>query len=217
MSFMNKKPLILIGSGGHCRSCIDVIESTHDWYIHGILDEKGKYGNSVLGHKIIADDSQIRTFAEEGYYFLIAVGQIKNSISRRRIYKSLIDTDAKLATVVSPYAYVSRHSNIGLGTIIHHFAFINANVNIGNNCIINTGAVIEHDSQVGNHTHISTNSTINGTVCIGERCFVGSGAVIRNNISIVDDVIIGAASLVSKNIIEPGTYLGSPANRITNE
>ena len=36
---MPKKPLILIGGGGHCKSCIEVIESTDEWEIKGILDQ----------------------------------------------------------------------------------------------------------------------------------------------------------------------------------
>jgi len=32
------KPIILIGGGGHCLSCIDVIEQTGLYQIIGILD-----------------------------------------------------------------------------------------------------------------------------------------------------------------------------------
>jgi acetyltransferase-like isoleucine patch superfamily enzyme len=41
---MPVKPLILIGGGGHCRSCIDVIETTDEWQIKGILDQSEKIG-----------------------------------------------------------------------------------------------------------------------------------------------------------------------------
>ena len=33
-----KKPIILIGGGGHCKSCIDVIEQEGKYRIVGILD-----------------------------------------------------------------------------------------------------------------------------------------------------------------------------------
>ena len=32
------KPIILIGGGGHCISCIDVIEMTKEFSILGIID-----------------------------------------------------------------------------------------------------------------------------------------------------------------------------------
>ena len=43
---MNKKQIILIGGGGHCKSCIDVIESTNEFSIAGIVDTKDKIGTS---------------------------------------------------------------------------------------------------------------------------------------------------------------------------
>ncbi len=37
---MNKKQIILIGDGGHCKSCIEVIESTNEFSIAGVIDIK---------------------------------------------------------------------------------------------------------------------------------------------------------------------------------
>ena len=34
-------PLLLIGGGGHCRSCIDVIESAEGSEIVGVVDREG--------------------------------------------------------------------------------------------------------------------------------------------------------------------------------
>jgi UDP-3-O-[3-hydroxymyristoyl] glucosamine N-acyltransferase len=45
--------------------------------------------------------------------------------------------------IVSPIAYISKHSTIGEGTVIHHHALINANVKIGKNCIINSKALFK--------------------------------------------------------------------------
>ena len=40
---MNPKPkLILLGAGGHCKSCIDVIETEGKFTIAGILDVADK-------------------------------------------------------------------------------------------------------------------------------------------------------------------------------
>ena len=36
------KKIILIGGGGHCKSCIDVIESEKKYTIKGILEKKSK-------------------------------------------------------------------------------------------------------------------------------------------------------------------------------
>jgi len=36
------KKLILIGAGGHCKSCIDVIENENKFKIVAIIDKKKK-------------------------------------------------------------------------------------------------------------------------------------------------------------------------------
>jgi hypothetical protein len=36
------KKVFLIGGGGHCKSCIDVIENENKYKIKGIIDKKKK-------------------------------------------------------------------------------------------------------------------------------------------------------------------------------
>ena len=211
---MAKKSLVLLGGGGHCKSCIDVIESTDQWQIAGVLEKENALNNAVLDYPILGDDTLIDTYVEEGFFFLITVGQIKSSDIRSRLYQSLQDKEAKLATIISPRAIVSRHAQIGKGTIVHHSSFINASSRIGENCIINSSANIEHDTVVGNNTHVSTGVILNGNVVVGNNCFIGSGTIISNGVIISDDVIVGAGSLVLNNIESPGTYVGVPAKKI---
>ncbi|MGZ3943385.1 MAG: acetyltransferase [Mucilaginibacter sp.] len=208
---MLKKPLILIGGGGHCKSCIDVIESANEWEIIGILDGNMKPGDNVLNYSVVGDDSDIDKLIKNDYFFFIAVGQIKSATIRENIFNNLKLKSARIATIVSANAVVSKHANIGEGTMIHHACVVNAGAHIGENNIINTGAIIEHDASIGNNNHISTNSTVNGDVKIGNGCFIGSGAVISNKISITNNVILGAGSVVLKDIVQAGIYAGCPA------
>ena len=47
-----KKPLILVGGGGHCKSVIDVAESA-GYTILGILDKPEEIGKHVFGYEVI--------------------------------------------------------------------------------------------------------------------------------------------------------------------
>jgi sugar O-acyltransferase (sialic acid O-acetyltransferase NeuD family) len=211
---MTKKSLILIGGGGHCKSCIDIVENTGEWNIKGILDTKLSIGEFVLDYPVIGNDDDLLKLINDDNYFLITVGQIKSAGIRKRLYIDLKKKLAKIATVISPFATVSKHAIIGEGTVVHHHSIINANATIGDNSIINTAANVEHDTRIGNNTHISTGCIINGSVIIGNECFIGSGCIIANNVKITDKVIIGAGSLVIRNISAHGTYVGSPIKRI---
>jgi sugar O-acyltransferase (sialic acid O-acetyltransferase NeuD family) len=208
------KKLILIGGGGHCKSCIDVIESTEKYEIMGVLDISEKVGQLILNYKIIGTDDNISTWINDEVTFLITVGQIKNSSLRKKIFENLTNNNAKMSTVFSKYAVVSNYSKIGQGTIVMHHAVINADVTIGENAIINTKALIEHDSRIGNQCHVSTGAIINGGCTVGNHVFIGSQAVIAQGINICDNVVIGAGAVVVKPIDTEGLYIGNPARKL---
>lgn len=192
----NKKPILLIGGGGHCQSCIDVIESEMIYQIHGIIDLPENKGKSILGYDIIGSDEEIPTFAQYFDSFLITIGQLYSNKRRVELFSLLKQLKKTLPTVISPHAYVSKHAEIMEGSIIMHHAIVNVNASIGNNCIINSKALIEHDVVIGDHCHISTGAIINGGVKVGSNTFIGSGSVSKHYISIPNNSFIKANSLL---------------------
>lgn len=205
-----KRPLILIGGGGHCKSVIEVAESA-GYEIKGILDMPDEVGKEVLpGHKVIGTDDEIPQYVEE-CDFVITVGFIKNPALRIKLYNKVKAAGGRLATIIASTAHVSKYAELGEGTVIMHHAFVNAGAKIGDNCIINTFVNIEHDAVVGNQCHISTGTMVNGECKIGENCFIGSQSVCANCIEIASYVIVGAGSVVCKSLRMKGIYAGNPA------
>lgn len=90
LSIMEKR-LILIGGGGHCKSCIDVIEAEGKYIIEGILDAEDKVGTSVLNYPVVGTDENLDEYIQKGYFFLITVGQIKSAHIRKRLYHLLVE------------------------------------------------------------------------------------------------------------------------------
>lgn len=205
-----KRPLILIGGGGHCKSVIEVAESA-GYEIKGILDMPDEVGKDVLpSHKVIGTDDEIPQYVEK-CDFVITVGFIKNPALRIKLYNKVKAAGGRLATIIASTAHVSKYAELGEGTVIMHHAFVNAGAKIGDNCIINTFVNIEHDAEVGNQCHISTGTMVNGECKIGENCFIGSQSVCANCIEIASDIIVGAGSVVRKSIRVKGIYAGNPA------
>lgn len=193
---MEKPKIILIGGGGHCKSCIDVIELENKYEIAGIIDVKEKIGENILGYKIIGSDEDIPELIRKFKNAIVTIGQIETAETRKRIFNLLEKNNAFIPAIISPLAYVSKHAVIGKGTIIFHHAIVNAGSKIGDNCIINTKCLIEHDVNIGNHCHISTASVVNGNVKIGDDVFYGSGAVSRHGIEIPSKSFVKANSLI---------------------
>ena len=190
-----KPNLVLIGGGGHCISVIDIIENGNEFNILGILELNSKEDN-ILGYKILGGDNLIPELVNENTYFLITVGQIKNYSIRKKIAKTLAENNAKLATIISSSAYVSKHAHIEQGSVIMNHAVINAKSKIGKNCIINTMSNIEHGVSIGDFCHISTCAVINGDSIIGSETFIGSNATISNGTSIKENSIISAGKFI---------------------
>ena len=191
-----KNSLILIGGGGHCKSCIDVIEQEGRFTIEGIVDLPEKKGQSILGYSIIANDDDLESLSKKYRYFLITLGQIETAERRKKLFNILKKLNVTFPIIQSPMAYISSHATIAEGTIIMHHALVNANAKIGKNCIINTRALVEHDVKIGKHCHISTGAIVNGHVQVGDETFIGSGAVTKENIKIESNSFIKANSIV---------------------
>jgi len=198
--------LLLIGGGGHCRSCVEVIESHNDFDIAGIVLPDASNTEPVLGYPVVGTDKELEKLVSKTPGALVAVGHIRSPDIRIRLFTELKKLNAELPVIIASTAYCSRHVSVGCGTIVMHGALINAAACIGENCIINSQALVEHDVHIESHCHVATGVRINGGVQIGMGSFVGSGVVIREGIKIGPRSIIGAGQVVMRDVPE-GTVL----------
>jgi sugar O-acyltransferase (sialic acid O-acetyltransferase NeuD family) len=194
------KSIILIGGGGHCRSCIDVIEQEGIFKIAGIVERENGRTENVLGYPLIGTDKDLSKLRIHYDNALVTFGQIKDPEPRIRLFTQLEDLEYQLPTIISPISYISNHSHIGEGTIVMHDVIVNAGAKIGSNCILNNKSLVEHDAVVEDHCHLSTGSIINGEVSVGRGTFIGSGSVIREGVRIGKNCTIAARRLVIQDL-----------------
>jgi len=177
-----KKPLVLVGGGGHCKSVIEAAESA-GYSILGVLDMPEEVGKTILSTKVIGTDDDIPNYVDKAE-FVITVGFIKNPATRIKLYNKVKEAGGKLATVIASTAHVSKYAEIGEGTVVLHQAFVNADAKVGKNVILNNFVNIEHDAVIGNQCHISTGAMVNGGAEIAEGTFIGSQSVVNQGIKI---------------------------------
>jgi len=193
---MNMKKIVLIGGGGHCKSVIDVIEQEGQFTIVGIVDNAELLGSEILGYPVFGTDDDMPKLAAKYKNAIITVGQIKSPKLRIKLFDLAVKSGFTMPKIISPNAYISKHSSIGNGVVVMHNAIINANSLIGDNCIINSKALVEHDCKISSHCHISTNATINGGAMVGAGSFVGSNATTKELAVIKENSFIKAGSLI---------------------
>jgi sugar O-acyltransferase (sialic acid O-acetyltransferase NeuD family) len=176
---MNRPEILLIGAGGHCKSCIDVIEQDGRFRVAGIVDRPGADSPAeVLGYPLIGTDDDLGELRKRIDYALVTVGQVQSADVRIRLYNRFVELGYNLPVIISPRAHVSRHARVGAGTVVLHGVTVNAAASVGANCILNSHCLIEHDARVEDHCHISTGAIVNGQAAVGLGSFVGSGAVV---------------------------------------
>ena len=188
--------LVLIGAGGHARSIIDIVESTSDWSLIGLIGQADEVGNSVCGYQVLGTDSLLPELRESCGYAFIAIGHLGSFNPRPSLVSSISYLNFVYPTLIASSAYVSPHAVVSSGTSIGHGAVINSGVHIGSHTIVNSCSLIEHDSHIGNFCHISTSAVLNGGVRLGDYSFIGSSSMIREQIHLPPSTIISAGSRI---------------------
>lgn len=205
---MSKPSIILIGAGGHARSCIDVIEQQGQYHIAGLVGLPEQRHTQQLGYPVIASDDALGELAKSYQYALISIGQIQTAELRLRLYQQAKQCGFQMPVIIAPTAHVSRHAAIGAGSIVMHGAIVNAGARVGNNCIINTRALIEHDTNIEDHCHISTGSILNGDVTVDAGSFIGSGCTIKEGVLIGKGCLVGMGLTVRHKLADYTCFTG---------
>lgn len=204
---MTNKKIAIIGAGGHSREVLQVLRvlgyprSTVKNYVESpFLNEgssKGLFDVSLLDHSEIADE------------VIIAVG---DSHLRER-FAAQFGHKLSCLSLIHPLATIGDDVSLGLGAQVMQFSAITANVTVGGFPIINIYASIGHDCVVGDFFTASPRSSLISSNNIGNHVFLGSGAIVLPGVSVCDNVTIGAGAVVTSDIVEPGIYIGMPAQK----
>ena len=199
--------LIILGASGHGKVAADIaIRSGYEEIL--FLDDNPE-ARECLGWPVVG-----RVSEADGYQgdFFVAIG---NPTVRERIQNKLEGQGKNLALLIHPSAILGIGVTIGKGSILMAGVVVNPCAEIGKGCILNTAASVDHDCKVGDYVHVSVGAHIAGTVTIGAKTWIGVGAAVRNNVTIAQNCMIGAGATVVSSITEAGTYIGTPARKIT--
>lgn len=197
---------VLIGTGGHATSILDLITSNGGkvQYFVGFNSEV----NNLKGIPIV-DISQIGNLSID-FNFVFGIGgfEIRNKVLEEI---KLSNPTLKFPPLIHPTAFVSSSAEIGLGTVVFANAYVGPNTEIGNFCVLNTATSIDHDCSIGDQNFLAPGTILAGSVATGEKCFFGMGSLVTNNISIGRSSVVAANSFVNENIPSNSFVTGIPA------
>jgi UDP-perosamine 4-acetyltransferase len=206
-----KKPIIVLGAGGHAKVLISSL-LLDNFEVVGILDnDENKIGQQVLGISVIGNDEAIEKYSCDSIELVNGVGSVKSTALRKKIFELFKNKGYTFTSVIHPSAIVAFGVKLGEGVQIMAGAVVQAGVCLGNNVIINTKASVDHDCFIENNVHIAPGATLSGEVYVGDGTHLGTGAIVKQGVRIGKNCVIGAGALALKDIPDNETAIGNPA------
>jgi sugar O-acyltransferase (sialic acid O-acetyltransferase NeuD family) len=207
-----KRKIVIIGSSGHAKVIIDIVEKQNIFSIVGLIDARRTVGENTLGYPIIGNEddlpSLIPTHNIEGC--IIAIGDNW----KRKLLADKLDSKTiaiEFVTAIHPSAQIGKNVTIGIGSVVMAGTIINSDATIGKFTIINTKASVGHDCSLGDFASLAPNATIGGNVRIGNFSAISMSATLIHSITVGEHSVVGAGSVVLDNINDLKIYFGVPA------
>jgi sugar O-acyltransferase (sialic acid O-acetyltransferase NeuD family) len=211
------KPLIIIGTGGLARECAQLARVVDPnggrWSsISYVTNEKIQLNKKLAFGQIELEDMDLEKIAIETDVIVgIGIPEIRRDI----YYRIRGNPKFCFPNLIHPSVEIDKiTNNLGVGNIITKGVVISCCITMGDSNLINWNTTVGHDAIIGSCNVINPGASISGYVRVGDECLIGTGARILEKLEIGSRLKIGAGAVVTKNLLEEGTYVGVPANRL---
>lgn len=209
--------IVVIGSSGHAKVIVDIVQQEGRYNITGLLDRFRSVGEQTLGYPILGKEEDlpelVKVHALKGAIVAIGDNFIRSKVAAR--IKG-ISPDLPFVCAIHPKASIATEVSIGEGTVVMAGASINPCSSVGRFCILNTNSSLDHDSILEDFASLAPGATTGGNCRIGQYSAISIGTVLIHGIHIGEQTVIGAGSLVMKSIESFVVAYGTPAKAIRN-
>lgn len=205
-----ERPVIVLGSGGHARVLIDVLQELGT-EIMGITDpDQTLWGQTLMNVDVLGPDEKIFDIHPERILLVNALGSTKTTKARQKLFETWQQRGYTFATVVHPKAVIARSVQLAQGVQVLAGAIINPHTTVGVNSIVNTGAVLEHDCTTKEHVHLAPGVRVAGNVTIGTGTHVGIGSTVIQGLIIGENCLVAAGAVVIHSVPDNAVVMGVP-------
>lgn len=210
------KKVIIIGSGGHAKVVIDIINEINkknkDIDIIGITSKSLSVGELFFGLPVLGNDDIIEGYrGKENYFLAMGLGGFKDNFLREKVFNAMVGLGMRFLNVIHPSAVISETVVFGQGVTIFPGVILNTEVEIGDNTIIATGSSIDHETIIEENVLVSAGVTVGAYAIIGKRSLIALGANVVSGVKIGVDVLVAAGAVVVNDISDNKKVFGIPA------
>ena len=204
--------IVIIGSSGHAKVIIDIVQQEGRYRIVGLLDRFRDRGEQTLGYPILGREEDLPklTAIHALRGGIVAIG---DNFLRSKVAAHLrrLSPGFPFVSVIHPRSSVAAEVSIGEGTVVMAGVSISPCSSIGRFCILNTNSSLDHDSVLEDFASLAPGATTGGNCRIGRYSAISIGAALIHGIEIGEQTVIGGSSLVMKSIESHVVAHGTPA------
>ncbi|MBX7223991.1 MAG: acetyltransferase [Blastocatellia bacterium] len=204
--------IVVIGSSGHAKVVIDILEKQGLYRIAGLIDGFRVVGGETSGYQILGSETDLPRLCES-HRIVGGVVAIGDNFTRHKVVSRIAELlpDFPFVTAVHPGAIIAAHVTLGNGTVVMAGATVNPGTTVGSHCILNTQSSLDHDCRMGDFASLAPRAVTGGNVHIGQFSAISIGAIIKHGIEIGEHSVIGAGATVLFPIPAFSVAFGTPA------
>lgn len=207
--------IVIIGSSGHAKVVVDIVEKEGRYRIVGFLDPFRAAGEQTMGYPVLGreDDLPALVLAHDIKGAIVAIG---DNFTRAQVAGRIKEICPQLpfVTAIHPSASVASEVSIAEGTVVMAGACINSCCSIGRCCIVNTNASLDHDGVLDDFSSLAPGAVLGGNCRIGYCTAVSIGAVVLHGVHVGEHSLIGAGAVLLQSFGSHAVAYGVPAKHI---
>lgn len=203
---MNKK-LIIFGDSAFAEIAKEYFESDTGYKVDAfVVESKYLTKSEMSGIPILPFNEIEAKYPPATHDMFVAVTYTQLNRLRTRIASEAKSKGYKLASYVSPKAFIWKNVLLGEHCFIFEDNTLQPFVKIGNNVVLWSGNHIGHHSVIEDNCFISSHVVISGFCRVGENSFLGVNSTLSNNVELGADNWVGPGVLVTGSTESASLY-----------
>ena len=203
--------LVIIGSGGHGREMLDIVEAINHvaetFNVLGFLDDSD-HNDALLARRGTTRLGPVEMLADIDAQYVIGIGSgaVRACIDRRAT-----ELGREAAVLVHPAASMGGDVELAPGVVVAAGARITTNVRLGRHTQLNVNCSVSHDCRLGDYVTVSPGATVSGTVTLEDGVLIGAGATVIQGLTVGRWTTVGAGAVVVRDLPADVVAVGVPA------
>jgi sugar O-acyltransferase (sialic acid O-acetyltransferase NeuD family) len=203
MAAAKERKLVIIGDSAFAEIACEYFAADSPYDVVAFAVEEAYLKRSeLLGRPVVALETLPQSHPCMAHDVYVAIVYTQLNRLRSRLMNVAKSAGYRLASYISPHAFVWPNVRIGEHCFIFENNVVQPFATLGDNVVLWSGNHIGHHSRIGDNVFVSSHVVLSGFCEVGDNCFLGVNTAFGNNIKIAADCWIGPGVAIVKDTRE---------------